>query len=192
MVNMNKREVSCAFIVCKVCIGGKDYLVLRRDSSWEDLNFIGGHQEPVDEGNYLATAMREVEEELPELKKFGNFELVPLTGETQFGPVWSVSAKSETLYKIRFFLLKFIEEPIVLNDLVSHNTPNVFVSQEDITLRNEASNISQLVQLLESSFPGGISAIPHSWGKNITNTHYKFIDKNRMLDKSSLLKRWVD
>jgi 8-oxo-dGTP pyrophosphatase MutT (NUDIX family) len=62
-----------ALVVIKLKIDGENHLVMRRDSHWEDVNFIGGHEEPQDRSRLENTARRELLEEVPLFRTIKTF-----------------------------------------------------------------------------------------------------------------------
>ena len=72
----------CGFVVIKLVIDADIYFVMRRNQRWSDLNFIGGHERPADRGSLQRAAKRELLEEVPALRVWKDFELLPLSGTT--------------------------------------------------------------------------------------------------------------
>ena len=163
----NCRETRCAFVVIKLKIYAKDYLFLRRDKDWNDLNLIGGHQEEKDNGRFNRTARREMFEELSALRGNADVELRPITESICYGPVWSQSAKRESQYKIMFFLARLDTDPRILEKTLSSKSMNFLVDFESLKGAIERKDVSSFLGLLESIVPGGLEAIPYSWDRDL-------------------------
>ena len=159
----NCRETRCAFVVIKLKIHNKDYFVLRRDKDWNDLNLIGGHQEPKDNGKFERTAKREMFEELSALRGKAEVVLKPITEPICYGPVWSQSAKCESLYQLMFYLATLDSEPRILEKTLSAQSMNFLVDGASLKGAIERKDVSAFLELLESKIPGGLEAIPYSW-----------------------------
>jgi len=169
-VNRGDRHVNCAFVVCKLRVLDKDYLLLRYDDDWQDVTWIGGHQSQVDCGDMMRTAIRETEEELPGVKWSRDFSLSPLTSEMSYGPVWSRSARLTTKYRIRFFHLRFRHRPDVLTEALRRDRANRLVSFENLANpENAVVPASDFVGLLDRGFSGGLGAVPYSWNESLSH-----------------------
>lgn len=161
------RESRCAFVVIKLKIDGKDYFVLRRDKDWNDLNLIGGHQEEKDNGRFKRTARREMFEELSALRGKAQVALQPITERISYGPVWSQSAKCESLYHLVFFLAQLETDPSVLEKTISAQSMNFLVDSESLKNAIKRRDVSAFLRLLESEIPGGLEAIPYSLDRDL-------------------------
>ena len=161
------RETRCAFVVIKLKIRDKDYLVLRRDKDWNDLNLIGGHQEKKDGGRFERTAKREMFEELSALRGRAEVALRPIAGPLVYGPVWSQSAKCESLYRLQFYLAELDTHPSILEKTLSRQSMNFLVDCESLKEAVERKDVSSLIKLLESEVPGGLEGIPYSWERDL-------------------------
>ena len=165
---MNKcREARCAFVVIKLRVEGKDYFVLRQDKKWNDLNLIGGHQEDKDKGRFKRTARREMFEELSALRGKAEVELEPITDRICYGPVWSQSAKCESLYQLMFYLARLDTDPSVLEKTMSARSMHFLVEYHSLKKAIEEKNVSAFLGLLESTIPGGLEAIPYSLDRDL-------------------------
>lgn len=161
------RMISCAFVVCKLLINGKDYLLLRSDPEWNDLTFVGGHQSELDEGDLKRTAIRETEEEVPGLCARCDFTISPLTPELEYGPVWSYSALANTAYRVRFYHLRFQRLPNNIEGIVDSDRLNVLVPVDGLFSVENDTRKSQFVFLLEKQIPGGLKSVPYSWAGDL-------------------------
>lgn len=161
------REARCAFVVFKLMIDGKDYLILRRDKDWNDLNLIGGHQEDKDNGSFERTAKREMMEELSGLRGKAEINLVPLTQPIQYGPVWSESAKRQSVYHLRFYLAELNARPAVLNEALATGSMNFLVDVDNLKCAIENKDVSAFLGLLNEETPGGLDAIPYTWKSDL-------------------------
>lgn len=158
----NCRETRCAFVVIKLKIDDEDYFILRRDKDWNDLNLIGGHQEAKDNGNFERTAKREMFEELSALRGKAQVALQPIVEPFRYGPVWSQSAKCESLYQLMFFLAELDTEPSVLEKTLGARSMNYLVDSTSLKGAIQRKDVSAFLELLESKHPGGLEAIPYS------------------------------
>src|SRR5260370_1265938 len=132
---MEKIKVShCAFVVIKLKLVDTPYWLMRRNERWKDVNFIGGHATDVDKGNFLRTARRELLEEVPAIHRFKSPELIPLTENVTYGPLFSKSARQQVQYQLRFYSLRFTENPqsLVEGLLRQARTSNLFVRESDL------------------------------------------------------------
>ena len=156
------REVRCAFVVIKLKIDGRDYLVMRRDKGWNDLNLIGGHQEERDNGQFQRTARREMFEELSAFRGKARVTLEPLTKRLSYGPVWSQTARRETIYQLLFFSAQLNIDPRVLEQAFSPRSMNYLVDCSSLKEAVEQGSVSAFVGLLALELPGGLEAVPYS------------------------------
>lgn len=160
------KQSRCAFVVIKLRIGGDDYFLMRRDPDWKDVSFIGGHASERDNGNLERAARRELLEEFPALRAFKVIELMPLTDEISYGPVYSPSAGCHVKYHLRFFLLKFGDSPMRAIDSLGRRTRNMLLRQADL-LRPRRHRVAKLVSVLNDNVPGGLRSVPHSWSEDL-------------------------
>lgn len=174
------REARCAFVVIKLKINAKDYLVLRRDKDWNDLSLIGGHQEEKDNGRFRRTAKREMYEELSALRGKTDVVLNPITEPIHYGPIWSRSAKCDSEYQLMFYWAKLQTDPRALERTFSVRSANFLVELGSLKAAMEREDVSSFLSILESEVPGGLEAIPYSWDR----------DLGRILNKNVLLKKF--
>jgi hypothetical protein len=153
------------FVVVKLMIDGTICLLLRRNLKWKDLNLIGGHEKPRDQGNLARAAQRELWEEVPSVRNMDGLHLQPLTAELNMGPVFSRSAGEDTYYEIQFFLLKIEHDPTSLLEGLGVRTKNVLIPESDVL--RKGVRVSRLVSFLDENVPEGIPAIPLSSPVNI-------------------------
>lgn len=168
------RKTKCAFVILKVNAGGTDYFLLRQDKDWNDLNLVGGHQEPRDAGNFKRTARRELYEELSALRGKGKVELIALTSPISFGPKWSKSAKAETIYEVQFFLAKLDSDPSVLNKVLSSRSLNFLVRADRVQSSVEHDATSSFLKLLDTHLSNGLAGVPYSHDTDLS----KVLDEN--------------
>ena len=135
---------------------------MRRDKDWNDLNLIGGHQELKDNGKFERTAKREMFEELSALRGKADVALKPITDLIRYGPVWSQSAKCESLYQLMFYLAQLDTEPSVLEKTLTKRSMNFLIDSVSLKSAIEHKSVSAFLELLESEIPGGLEAIPYS------------------------------
>ena len=176
----NCRETRCAFVVVKLRIHETDYFVLRRDADWNDLSLIGGHQEEKDNGKFSRTARREMFEELSALRGKAEVVLNPITELVSYGPVWSKSAKCDSLYRLKFYSAHLETDPAVLEKIISPQSGNYLVDLASLRNAIERSDVSAFLGLLEAEVPGGLGSIPYSWDW----------DLGEVIDGRVLLKRF--
>jgi len=156
----------CGFVVIKFQIYSETYLMMRKDSHWKDINFIGGHERSCDRGNLQRTARRELLEEVPFMRGLKRFELRSLTDEVAYGPIFSQSSKCEVKYVLRFFLVVFGDSPKAMLAAAGSRTRNMLFRQRE-ALGPSGYNVSGLVQLLDEMLPGGLESIPYSWSEDL-------------------------
>ena len=167
-MNKTLRKSRCGFVIIKLKIEGEVYFLMREDSDWKDINFIGGHEEKRDRG-LIGAARRELLEEIPVLRPVKSFELMPLTSEINHGPVLSLSAKCQVDYVLQFFLLRLMANTELLFEGVSKRSPNLFVSEKDLLL-GDFYRVSSLVNVLDKTLSDGLSSIPYSWPEDLGQT----------------------
>jgi hypothetical protein len=157
-----------AFVVIKLKLLDTPYWLMRRNSLWKDVNFIGGHATDLDKGNFLRTARRELLEEVPALRRFKPPELTPLTENITYGPLFSKSAQQQVQYLLRFYLLRFTESPqsFVESLLRQARTSNLFVRESDLFDRWK-DQTSRFVKVLTDTLGRNAESIPYSWTDNI-------------------------
>ena len=167
----NVKLARVALVVIKLRIDGENHLLMRRDSHWEDVNFIGGHEEPEDRSNLENTARRELLEEVPFFKTIKAFRLAPLTKEFEHGPVFSRSAGCPVKYTLRFFLLEFTEQPehTLLNRLLTDETLNLLISSRELS--ENCYRMTSLIAVLDLALNQGFNNIPLSWPYDIGNCY---------------------
>ena len=160
------KQSLCAFVVIKLKTSTDDWYLMRRNSVWKDINFIGGHAIDRDSQNLEKTAYRELLEEVPSLRTLKSFSFEPLTDKVEFGPVFSKSAGCRVKYILRFFLVQFKEQPHKLLESLNGRTRNLLVRRRDLISPHKYS-ISQIVDLLKASLPRGLDSIPYSWKEDL-------------------------
>lgn len=170
----------CAFVIIKIKANDEDNFFMRRDPSWQDINFIGGHDLPQDRRDFQRTAKRELLEEVPALRLFKSFKLESLTPEVSHGPIYSLSARRQMQYVLRFFLLQFTRDPSSFFQGFQGKTQNILVSSRNI--REHFFQMSGLVQVLEQSLSGGLEAIPYSWPVDLGNA----VSESTLVEKNQL------
>src|SRR6266550_1812827 len=128
------KKSRCAFVVVKLEMVGGTFFLMRHDDRWKDVNFIGGHEKPSENGNLLTAARRELLEEVPALRGTKIFELEPLTDEILYGPIQSRSTGKRVLYELRFFRLVFNGAPHKVLRGITERSANKFVRQDNLLL----------------------------------------------------------
>ena len=98
------RKISrVGFAVVKLLVHGEIVFLMRRSKKWQDISFIGGHENNRDAHKLGRAAYRELLEEVPALRKNVRFDFLPLTDEFCYGPVHSQSADMLVGYELQFF-----------------------------------------------------------------------------------------
>jgi hypothetical protein len=168
---MNKeiKKSRCGFVVIKLRIDDKSYYMMRENPSWKDINLIGGHEHIRDRDNLETTARRELLEEVPSLRRFHEIELVSLTGEVSYGPIYSQSAEKQVEYILNFFLVKFGSSPERVLKSAGPRTHNILVSEHEL-LSPRIYRVSELVGLLNDISAKGLRMIPYSWPDDVGST----------------------
>jgi 8-oxo-dGTP pyrophosphatase MutT (NUDIX family) len=163
----NVKLARVALVVIKLRIDGENHLLMRRDSQWEDINFIGGHEESEDRSKLENTARRELLEEVPLFRTIKTFRLTPLTDEFEHGPVFSRSSRCLVKYTLQFFLVEFTELPehTLLNKLLSDETLNLLVSSRDLS--ENCYRMTSLIAVLDDALNQRFNNIPLSWPYDI-------------------------
>ncbi len=161
-MNEKVRTTRCGFIVIRVRVDSEDYVLMRRNPDWQDVNFIGGHEKDRDRGNLETTVRRELLEEVPVLRTFRSFEIAPITDLVTYGPVHSRSANRQTEYVLQFFRLKFLSPPIPLIESLGAKSNNRFVRLTHM-ISKQRPRVSNLACTLHEMLDSGLQAIPLSW-----------------------------
>jgi len=155
------RKSRVGFVIIKLRVAEAIFYLMRVNSKWKDVNFIGGHDKRRDAGDLKNTARRELWEEVPSLRGYPRLDLEPLTGVVRYGPMLSRSKGDQVEYDIQFFLLRITRSPSTLIELLSARTRNVWVSEDEL-IHPTRYRLSNLVKLLDQVTPGGIRTIPFS------------------------------
>lgn len=163
-----------ALVVIKLQIAGTPYFLMRKDPSWRDITFVGGHVNDRDGGALQRAAYRELLEEVPPLRLHRTYDLVPITPQLEHGPLESPSARARVLYELQYFLIRFTASPEPVIKSLGARTLNVLVSQCDL-LKPSRYKVASLVSVLEAAHPGGLEAIPLSWPANIESLDRQFL-----------------
>lgn len=165
-MNQRIKKSRCGFVVIKLRVGGKVCFLMRQDARWNDLNFIGGHEEARDGASLKKAARRELLEEVPYLRSARSFELAPLTTRFMHGPVYSRSAECDVEYELQFFCVKFETTPEHMLESLGPRSANKLVCQDDLLLPS-SYRASKLVQVLCDKLSAGLQAIPFSWAEDV-------------------------
>ncbi len=165
-MNQPVKKSRCAFVVIKLRVDGKIYFLMRQDAQWQDLNFIGGHEEARDGASLKEAARRELLEEVPYLRSAKSFELAPLTSQFVHGPVYSRSAGCDVEYDLQFFSVKFETTPEHLLKSLGPRSANKLICQDDLLVPS-SYRVSRLVQVLSDKLVEGLEAIPCSWPEDV-------------------------
>ena len=120
-------------------------------------------------------------EELSALRGKAEVALIPITERIRYGPVWSQSAKCESLYQLMFYLAQLDIDPSVLEKTISGRSMNFLVDCESLKGAIERKDVSVFLELLESEVTGGLEAIPYSLDR----------DLGGVLDRKALAKTFL-
>lgn len=156
------------FVVIKLRLDGETYFLLRKDDAWQDLSLIGGHEQPRDGNSLKRAARRELLEEVPAFRAFKDVELLPLTENLSYGPVYSKSAQRDVQYTMSFFLLRFLNDPNVVLESLGPRSSNLLVRENDL-LADQRVRTSEPLKRLNDAHKGGLHAIPYSWSEDLGN-----------------------
>jgi len=150
-------------VLAKVLVGGVEHVLLHAHRKWGDWSLVGGHVEPTDR-DWLATATREVEEEMTPLRCGSDLEVVPLElPESEWGPVPSVSAGgAPTRYRARWYVLRFKSSPRKLLDRL----PRGAFKLVPIPQLHEIQPLAAVVDKAQRSLCGW-EHLPLSWDSDI-------------------------
>ena len=160
-MNKSPRKSRVGFVVIKLSVSGTACFLMRFNSKWKDVNFIGGHEEPRDSGKFEKTARRELWEEVPSFRGYSDYSLEALTSLVHYGPIQSRSRGNKVKYEVQFFLLRINESPDTLIGMLGPRTKNILVP-ECYLLNQGRIRVSDLVPLLDNIYPGGLQNIPYS------------------------------
>jgi hypothetical protein len=102
MTVMAEHRVSnVVYVLVRLDIDNRDYLLFYTHPKWSDFGLVGGHVEADEESRWAVAATREAAEELAPLVPGRDFELVPLPqgperwGPEQWGPPQRVASTTE-------------------------------------------------------------------------------------------------
>jgi len=162
------RISKAAYGIIKHRFYSEDLYLLQRNAAWgQRFNFISGHQEMEDHGDFATTMVREVQEELSPLKYEREFILRTISEKPFESTASSMSAKVETKYIFFVFQIFFLVTPLRIAMLwESHGSPNRWFSEEE--LRNGLGRdgeqitpfpVSQIIEFI----PGGLTGLPDSF-----------------------------
>lgn len=91
-------ESKIGFAVVKLDFGGVPFFLMRKNEKWKDVNFIGGHENPRDQGSLLRAAQREFWEEVPSSRNVET-KLEELTDQNSARPdVFQVRSKDRNIF----------------------------------------------------------------------------------------------
>lgn len=175
--NSNTRFVRVAFVVVKLRAGDESFYLLRFNPKWQDLNLIGGHEDPKDGGSLERTARRELREEVPLIRMFHDYRLNSLGKPVEYGPLVSKSRNVWTKYEAWFYLLKIEGSPAPLVHLLTARSKNVWIDQQTL-LEGQNYRLSRYISLLDSMMKGGLRAVPFSSTTNLISIRNHFDGRN--------------
>lgn len=154
------RHSDIAYVLIRLQSEGQDFLLLHRHAKWGDWSLVGGHVEPGEEGDWLATATREAAEEMVPLKLREDFELEPLKIRMEWGPHPSRSAfGAPTHYRAEYFVLRFLRAPI---EVIRRLPQDEFRLVPVDGIRDDDSVSLPVRKLLDHVGPE-FDALPRSW-----------------------------
>lgn len=162
------RKSRVGFVVVKLLADGATYYLMRFNSKWKDVNFIGGHEKSRDAGDLRKTAQRELWEEVPLTRSYEKLEFETLTNLLTYGPVYSRSRGDRALYEVQFFLVKFLEPPNRLIEMLTARSKNVWVTEADFA-ETKNYKMSGLAQFLGTALDGGLQGVPLSYPDDLSS-----------------------
>lgn len=158
------RHSDIAYVLIRLRSEGHEYLLLHRHAKWGDWSLVGGHVEPGEEGDWLATAAREACEEMAPLKHQEDFELERLGVRLQWGPRPSRSACGlPTEYRAEYFILRFLRTPSEVLRMLPRGDFQL-VPIERVT---EDASVSLPVRKLLEAAGNRLGALPWSWDGDV-------------------------
>jgi hypothetical protein len=160
------KQSRLGFVVIKLLLDGESHLLMRKNLTWNDISFIGGHEEPRDGGSLLRTARRELLEEVPALRSSRAWDLLAISENLSLGPVYSQSAACDVQYTMSFFMLCFHSSPHQMLESIGGRSLNVLARTRDLADGNKY-RVSKLFEQLNNSYPGGVESIPYSWADDL-------------------------
>jgi hypothetical protein len=161
------RTSHVVYVAVRLVVGGRGFFLLQRHAKWGDWSLVGGHVEPYD-GDWLAAARREANEELTPLRAETDFTLERIAGApSHWGPLESRSAHgAPTNYEAAWFALMFLRDPErCLNALPSDAF--MLVDREVALGATCERKITSLLRRLDASLPGGLASVPVAWEKSV-------------------------
>lgn len=158
------RHSDIAYVLIWLRSDGRDFLLLHRHAKWGDWSLVGGHVEPGEEEDWLATAAREASEEMEPLKLHKDFDLEPLKIRVHWGPHPSRSALgAPTEYRAEYFVLRFLRAP---NEVIRRLPEGEFRLVPLDSIRDDDSVSFPVRKLLDHVGPE-FHALPKSWDSEI-------------------------
>jgi len=157
------RHSKVVYVVTKLQLNHRDYFLLYEHPKWGDWSLVGGHVEPGEDRDWIAAARREAEEEMKPLRIGEDVDVEPLVhGPEQWGPQRSQSSGNRpTLYSARWFVLRFLHDP---RHCLSVLPRDRFLLVERSRLESDRdTDLTSLVERLESSLPRGLDDVPYAW-----------------------------
>jgi NUDIX domain len=160
------KQSRLGFVVVKLILDGENYFLMRKNLTWKDVSFIGGHEQPRDGGSLMRAARRELLEEVPGLRSFKSMDLMSLMENVAHGPIYSESAACYVEYTMSFFLLRFRSDPKSILEALGARSLNVLIRESDLYTEGKYK-IAGLFTRLNDVLPGGVRAIPYSWDEDL-------------------------
>jgi hypothetical protein len=170
-MNDYDKKSRCGFVVVRLRSAGDAYFLMRQDRRWKDWNFIGGHEKTEDASNLMKSARRELLEEVPPLRRRNHFDLRPLTGLIEYGPIQSRSSGNRVIYELEFFQLIFNKNPSEVIEALTGRSANRLLKEEDLLLQR-GLRTSGLVSVLDRALDGGIRSLDFSWPEDLKLAHF--------------------
>jgi hypothetical protein len=102
------RRSIASYGIIKHSFGDTDKYLLQYNTGWKAYNFISGHVEAEDQGDFEKTIIRELEEELPPIRYNKDFTVSPISDEPFQDRAYSLKARAETEYTFYLFFVKFL------------------------------------------------------------------------------------
>lgn len=157
---------------------GSEVALFLKHRKWGDWGLVGGHVEPGEEGAWLTTCAREIDEEMPSFRYGQDYELRALRPDPMtWGPVRSRSARGQaTVYTAQFFALHCLHDPTRLLAALPHGE---FAFADRTLLAEERRKPTGLVAdpflRILAALPGGLEDIPLAWPQPISSDVIPFV-----------------
>lgn len=159
------RQSIASYCFIKAKLNDDIKYLMQLNEHRQTFNFISGHYEHEKDESFLATMIREVEEELPGLSHQHDFILVSLSDTPFRATHFSERFKELTQYEFHLFYLTFLKDLVDYEYLWTKNTNNEWFSLQEILngISKKGLQITRFPTVaLNEYIDGGLEAIPLS------------------------------